>query len=312
MCRSLRRLQSGVLRRWRGEHRRLWEGYDENIIPRPPPEPAVACAPVLWGGGCTGREPDTRMAFFSKPPTRKKPEPAKVDVRSRAGSGGADGRAASARELAAHAADRGGRRACGARGRRSDRNRREPCPVDAGAVVFRGRAGQSGVVRRTRERRASICGRPDGRRPPAARRGHRKRLRHQAFGARLARAVRCVAAPGRQGGVRPARSAVRRAVRAIGARVGGGRKAGSRAARVRRHRRGDRSADRGLGDADRGHPARDLTAVARSAARSRFGDRFRRRWSAPARQGAGRRTAGGVGNAPAGGNRNWPARSLQR
>jgi anti-anti-sigma regulatory factor len=99
-----------VLRRWRGEHRRLWEGYDENIIPRPPPEPAVPCAPVLWGGGCTGREPDTRMAFFSKPPTRKKPEPAKVDVRSRAGSGGVDGRAASARELAAHAADRGGRR----------------------------------------------------------------------------------------------------------------------------------------------------------------------------------------------------------
>jgi len=44
------------------------------------------------------------MAFFSKPPARKKPEPAKADARPHAGP------AASARELAAKASDKGGRR----------------------------------------------------------------------------------------------------------------------------------------------------------------------------------------------------------
>jgi len=50
------------------------------------------------------------MAFFSKPPARKKPEPAKADARPHAGPAAADGRAASARELAAQAAYGGGRR----------------------------------------------------------------------------------------------------------------------------------------------------------------------------------------------------------
>jgi hypothetical protein len=43
-------------------------------------------------------------------PARKKPEPAKADARPHAGSAAADGRAASARELAAQAAHGGGRR----------------------------------------------------------------------------------------------------------------------------------------------------------------------------------------------------------
>jgi len=50
------------------------------------------------------------MAFFSKPPAKKKPEPAKADARPHAGSAAAGGRAASARELAAQALGRGARR----------------------------------------------------------------------------------------------------------------------------------------------------------------------------------------------------------
>jgi anti-anti-sigma regulatory factor len=50
------------------------------------------------------------MAFFSKPPARKKPEPAKADSKPHAGPAAAGGRAASARELAAHAPHKDGRR----------------------------------------------------------------------------------------------------------------------------------------------------------------------------------------------------------
>ncbi len=47
---------------------------------------------------------EPRMAFFSKPPARKKPEPAKADAKPHAGP------AASARDLAAKVPDKGGRR----------------------------------------------------------------------------------------------------------------------------------------------------------------------------------------------------------
>jgi anti-anti-sigma regulatory factor len=50
------------------------------------------------------------MAFFSKPPAKKKPDPAKADVRPRAGTPVEGSHAASARELAAQAAHKGGRR----------------------------------------------------------------------------------------------------------------------------------------------------------------------------------------------------------
>ena len=50
------------------------------------------------------------MAFFSKPPAKKKPDPVKADVTPRAGTPVASGRAASARELAAQVATKGGRR----------------------------------------------------------------------------------------------------------------------------------------------------------------------------------------------------------
>jgi len=50
------------------------------------------------------------MAFFSKPPPRKKPEPAKAVAGAQAGPAAAGGPAVSARELAAKASDRGARR----------------------------------------------------------------------------------------------------------------------------------------------------------------------------------------------------------
>ncbi len=245
---------------------------------------------------------ETRMAFFSKPPARKKPEPAKADARPQAGPATADGRAASARELAAQAAHAGGRRHVEPAGGDltiTGASLVQWAPAQSSFEVAQANPGLCAVLENAALRYA---GGPDRRCPPAARGRHRERHRHQAFGACLARAVRPVAAPGRQGGVRPARAAVRRAVRALGAGMGGGRKAEPRAARVRRHGRGDRTADRGLGNADRGHPARDFTASARGAARSRVGDRFRRRRRAPARQCIGRRPAGGAGTAVAGGN----------
>ena len=54
-----------------------------------------------------------------------------------------------------------------------------------------------------------------------ARGGHRERSRHQAVAAGVARAVRSPATPERPRGVRPARAAVRHAVRALGAGMGG-------------------------------------------------------------------------------------------
>ena len=90
----------------------MWEGYDENIIPRSPPELAIARGPFPQGSRCAGRESQIRNSDGLLFETAGKEEAGTGESRRRPqpGPATAGGRAASARELAAQAAHKGGRR----------------------------------------------------------------------------------------------------------------------------------------------------------------------------------------------------------
>ena len=101
-------------------------------------------------------------------------------------------------------------------------DRRQPHGMVAGQFVDRGRADQPGPVQRARERRAALRGRPEGAGARAAGAGRADGPRRQDVAAGLARAVRRAAAGQRSRGVRAGGAAIRRAVRTLGAGVGGG------------------------------------------------------------------------------------------
>ncbi len=272
-------------------------------MPRPLPFVGAVAAnrsgPRLVGGGAwaANRTHHSNVRRPAAPSTSRPREETRDAEAERQDTGGARARAgfgAGRRGRGAGSARQRGAPA-GRAGRGHLRHRVEPHRVVADAHVDRGRAGEPRPLRGARERRAAVRERPGaaGARPAGA--GRRAGSGHQGLAARVARAVRPVAACEPPCRVRPAGAAVRDAVRALAARVGRGRQGPRRGRQSdlgeeRRRLRGSHGQALRRGDtADRGVPAWSAQGRTRRTARPCLGGRVRRCRRPPARRRAGRR-----------------------